>query len=168
MRLTLLQIMKLVVGCALATAYVLPFVRLAEAGIATMSAMLLVGTIAVPLVFALVTIVLARKGPLKDWLVQALCMTSVGVALGSMVLGLATASTIWVRRGMPRDLYSLASLGTVGLPAVVFSIIFALLLRRVVTARRIAFRAVAPIPRAPSDQNNDDHRALRPGGVEVS
>jgi hypothetical protein len=34
-----------------------------------------------------------------------------------------------------------------------FSIIFALLLWRVASARRIAFRALAPIPRAASDQN---------------
>ena len=143
MRVNLLQIMKLVVGCALASAYFLPFVRLAEAGIATWSAMLLMGAIAVPLVFALVTIVLARKGPLKNWLVQVLCMTSVGVALGSMVEEIAKASTTWVRRGMHFDLHSLASLAVLGLPAVMFSIIFAVLLRRVVSARRIAFRARA-------------------------
>jgi hypothetical protein len=153
MRLNLLQMMKLVVGCALATAYVLPFVRLAEAGIATLSAMLVVGAIAVPLVFALVTIVLARKGPLKVWLVQVLCMTSVGVALGGMVEGIARASTTWVRRGMPIDLHSLESLIVLVLPAVVFSVIFVLLLRRVVSARRTAFRALALVPTATGDRD---------------
>jgi hypothetical protein len=85
MRMTLLQIMKLVAGCALASAYVLPLVRLVEAGIATWSTMLAVAAIGIPLVFALVTIVLARKGPLKVWLIRVLSMTSVGVALGIVI-----------------------------------------------------------------------------------
>ena len=76
MRLTLLQMMKLVVGFAFASAYVLPFVRLAEAGIATWSAMLSVGAIGIPLVFALTTAVLARQGDFKDWLIRLLGMIS--------------------------------------------------------------------------------------------
>ena len=86
----LLQMMKAVVGFALATAYVLPLVRLAEAGIATWTAMLVVGAIGVPLVFALVTTVLGRKGPFKDWLIRVLCTISLGVALGVVVSSFAT------------------------------------------------------------------------------
>ena len=53
MKLTLLQMMKVVAGFAFATAYILPLERLAEARIATWSTMLVVGAIGVPLVFAL-------------------------------------------------------------------------------------------------------------------
>lgn len=134
MKLTLLQRMKLVVGCALASAYVLPFVRLAEAGIASWSAMLVVAAIGIPLVLALVTIVLARKGPLKDWLIRVQCMTSVGVALGVEVQAFATAANIWIRRGAPSDLHALASLAFLGLAFIILSLIFTRLLRGVVRA----------------------------------
>jgi hypothetical protein len=129
MRLTLLQMMKLVVGCALALAYVLPLVRLAEAGIAPWSAMLAVVAISVPLVFALTTIFLARKGPLKDWLIRLLSMTSVGVALGVVAHALARAVAAWSRRGVPFDLHSLASLAVPGLAVIIFGLIFNRLLR---------------------------------------
>src|SRR4051812_49203193 len=79
MRLTLLQMMKLVAAFAFASAYVLPLVRFAEARVATWSAMLIVGAIGIPLVFALSTVVLARKGALKNWLIRVLCLTSIGV-----------------------------------------------------------------------------------------
>ena len=132
MRLTLLQMMKLVVACALAMAYVRPLVRLAEAGIATWSAMLVVGAISIPLVFALATIVLARKGPLKDWLIRVLCMASAGVALGVMAHVFATTVATWFRRGMPSDLHFLASLAVLGLPVTILGLIFSRLLRGVV------------------------------------
>ncbi len=138
MRLTLLQMMKLVVGCALASAYVLPLVRLADAGIATWSAMLVVGAISVPLVFALVTIVLARKGPLKDWLIRILCMASVGVAFGVTAHALAAAVATWIRRGVPSDLRSLEPLAILGLPVIMFGLIFTRLLRGLVSARCIS------------------------------
>ena len=128
MRLTLLQMMKLVVGCALASAYVLPLVRLAEAGIVTWSATLVVGAISIPLVFTLVTIVLAKKGPRKDWLIRVLSLTSVGVPLGVVAYAFATAVATWIRRGVPFDLHSLASLSVLGLLVIVFGLIFTRLL----------------------------------------
>ncbi len=142
MRLTLLQMMKLVVGCALASAYVLPLVRLAEAGIASWSAMLVVGAISVPLVFALTTIVLARKGPFKDWLIRLLCMSSVGVAFGVMGDALASTLSAWIRRGVPADLRSLASLTLLGVPLIVFGLIFTFLIWGLVFTRHTAFRAL--------------------------
>jgi hypothetical protein len=153
MRLTLLQMMKLVVGCALAMAYVLPLVRLAEAGIATWSAMLVVGAIGTPLVFALVTIVLARKGPLKGWLIRVLSMASVGVAFGVMAHGLATAVATWIRRGVPSDLHSLASLAVLGFASTIFGLIFARLLRGMVSAMCISFQGLALLPTATGDRN---------------
>jgi hypothetical protein len=129
MRLTLLQMMKLVVGCALALAYILPLVRLAEAGIASWSTVLVVGAISIPLVFALVTIFLARTGPLKDWLIRVLSMSSVGVALGVVAHALATAVATWIRCGVPSDLQSLASLAVLGLTVIMLGLIFTRLLR---------------------------------------
>jgi hypothetical protein len=129
MRLTLLQMMKLVVANALASAYALPLVRLAEAGIADWSAMLVVGAIGVPLVFALATVVLARRGPLKDRLIRVLCTTSVGVALGVVAQAFARAASAWIRRGIPADFRSLASLAVLGFPLIVFGLIFRRLLR---------------------------------------
>jgi hypothetical protein len=137
-RLTILQMMKLVVGCACASAYVLPLVRLAEAGIAPRSTMIVVGAISVPLVFALVTIALARRGPLKDWLIRVLAMTSVGVALGVVAYAFVTAGTTWFRRGVPSDLQSLATLAGLSLPVIVLCLIFTRLLRSVVSARWLA------------------------------
>lgn len=134
MRLNLLQMMKVVVGFALATAYVLPFVRLAEAGIATWTAMLVVGAIGVPLVFALVTVVLGRTGDLKDWLIRILCTTSVGVAFGVVVSSFATPAATWIRRDPPSDLRSLAPVAVLGLPVILFGLILTRLLRGTVSA----------------------------------
>jgi hypothetical protein len=135
MRLTLLQMMKLVAAFAFASAYVLPLVRLAEAGTATWSAMLIVGAIGIPLVFALSTIVLARKGVLKNWLIRVLSMTSVGVALGVSAHALVTAVAAWIRRGVPPDPHSLAPMAVFGLPVIVLGLIFTHLLQGVASAR---------------------------------
>jgi hypothetical protein len=51
MRMTLLQVMNLVVGSAIASACMLPFVRCAEAAIMTWPFVLKMGAIIVPLVF---------------------------------------------------------------------------------------------------------------------
>jgi hypothetical protein len=135
MRLTLLQMMKLVVAFAFASAYVLPLVRLAEAGTATWSAMAIVGAIGIPLVFALSTTILARKGALKDWLIRVLSMTSVVVALGVCAHALVAAVTAWIRRGVPSDPHSLAPMAVLGLPVIVLGLIFTHLLKGVASAR---------------------------------
>jgi hypothetical protein len=135
MRLTLLPMMKLVAGFAFASAYVLPFVRLAEAGIATWSAMLSVAAIGIPLVFALTTAVLARPGDFKDWLLRLLGMVSVGVALGVSAYGLFTAVSVWIRRGAPTDPHSLAVMLVLHLPVVALGFLFIVLLPGVAPAR---------------------------------
>jgi hypothetical protein len=144
MRLNLLQMMKLVVGCALASAYVLPFVRLAEAGIATWSAMVVVGAIGIPLVLALATIFLAGQGLIKNWLIRVLSLTSVGIALGVVAHAFATGVATWIRRGAPSDLHSLASLAFVGVVVIIIGLIFIRLLREVVSARCVAFGGSRP------------------------
>jgi hypothetical protein len=157
MRLTLLQMMKLVAAFAFASAYVLPLVRLAEAGVATWSAMLIVGAIGIPLVFALSTVVLARKGALKNWLIRVLCLTSVGVALGVGAHAWVTAVVAWIRRGVPSGPDSLAPLAVLGLPVIVLGLIFTRLLPGVASARCRGSRAarigvsghVEPAPAAP-------------------
>ncbi len=135
MRLTLLQMMKLVVGFAFASAYVLPLVRLAEEGIATWSAMLIVGAIGIPLVFALSTLVLARKGALKNWLIRILSMTSVGIALGVGAHALVTAVAVWIRRGVPFDPHSLAPMAVLGFLVIVLGLVFTRLLQGAAPAR---------------------------------
>src|SRR4051812_42071253 len=114
MRMTLLQIMKLVVGCAFALAFALPLVRLAEARIASWPAMLAVGAIGIPLVFALATMILAERGALKYRLTRLLCSISVAVAFGVGVNAFAPAAAAWMRRGSPVDLRSLGILAVLG------------------------------------------------------
>jgi len=121
--------MKLVFGCALATAYVLPFVRLAEAGIASWSAMFVVGAVGIPLVFALVTIGLARTGRQKNLLIRVLLTTSAGLSLAVMARAFAFAAADWIRRGVPTDLNSLASLAVLGLLVVVAGLVVTRLMR---------------------------------------
>src|SRR4051794_40002850 len=129
MRLTLLQIMKIVVACALASAYVLPFVRLAEAGAASWPAMLTVGAISIPLVFALTVVFLAREGKLKGWLIRIFCATSVGAALGVCSYGWYMAAAAWVRRGVPMDLRTLTVMTVIGLPVLALGVLLFLLVR---------------------------------------
>jgi hypothetical protein len=151
MRLTLLQMMKLVAGFACASAYVLPFVRLAEAGIATWSAMLSVGAIGIPLVFALTTAVLARRGEFKDRLIRLLGATSVGVALGVCAYGLFTAVSVWIRRGAPTDPHSLAVMVVLHLPVVALGFLFLVLLRGVALERWRGARIANHHPRGSAD-----------------
>ncbi len=136
MKLTLLQMMKVVAGFAFAFAYVLPLENLAEARIATWTTMLVVGAIGVPLVFALATIVLARNGPAKIWLVRLFCMTSVGVVVSCGGFALAIALSNWVQRSMPADFGTLAQLAVLGLPLIAMGTLFIWLLRGLVSARR--------------------------------
>jgi|GEM_PF-4391008 len=100
MRLTLLQMMKVVVACAFASAYCVPFVRLAEVGLADWQTMLIVIAIGIPLIFVLSTIVLARKGTLKDWMIRVLSMTSVVIALGVCLHWWVSTVFAWIRHGM--------------------------------------------------------------------
>jgi hypothetical protein len=89
----------------------------------------MVATISVPLVLALVAVLLARQGSLKGWLIRSLLMTSVGAALVVVAHALVAAVSIWVQRGMPSDLRSLASLVVLGIPGSALGLIFGTLLR---------------------------------------
>jgi DNA-directed RNA polymerase subunit RPC12/RpoP len=80
--LSLLQMMKLVVFGAIASACVAPAYHLHEIGVGTLPALLILEGVSVPLVLALAAFPLVRKGPLKDWLIRTLLMVSISVALG--------------------------------------------------------------------------------------
>lgn len=137
MRLTLLQMMKLVLACAFAMAYVLPLIRLAEAGIASWPAMLAVAAVGVPLVFALATILLARDGRLKRLLIRILLLSSVGVALGVETNWFVRALSVWFARGLPLDLRTLSPLVAVGCFEIVLGLVVNRLLRGVMSNARI-------------------------------
>src|ERR1035441_2929942 len=94
-RLTLRQMMKLVIVAAVASASVAPFVRFKEIGATpTWTAVYSWAAFVVPLVSALVAFPLVRKGPLKDWLIRVLLMTSVAVALGFAIYVVAWISYV--------------------------------------------------------------------------
>jgi hypothetical protein len=138
--------MKLVVLAAVAAACLAPMVRLAEIGAVSWPFALLMEAIAIPLVLALVTFPLARRGPLKDWLVRALLMTSAGVGLGAAIYSLLWASigppslNIWATPGMTVG-FVLPCIVVLGLP-------FALLLRKVVPGWCPSCRSPTLIPDA--------------------
>jgi hypothetical protein len=87
------------------------------------------GAVVVPLVSALVAFPLVRKGPLKDWLIWSLLMTSVAVALGFAIYLMGYVLAFSVRRGVPFDYRSLAMIAGV---IFVLGVALALLLRRVI------------------------------------
>jgi uncharacterized membrane protein YqjE len=104
LRLTLRQMMKLVIFAAIASASVAPIARLKKLGVTpNWSAVCGWGAVVVPLVSALVAFPLVRKGPLKDWLIRALLMTSVTVTLGFAIYLLASIYNLSVSRGVPLD-----------------------------------------------------------------
>src|SRR5690348_15605858 len=86
LRLSLAQAMKLIVFCAAASACVAPMVHLWEAGAIKTTERLAFAVIfeavAVPLVWALLSFILIRRGIWKDRLIAAFLLGSVSVALG--------------------------------------------------------------------------------------
>jgi len=90
------QLMTLIVYGAVASATLTPTVRLVEFGAISWPFALLMAAVAIPLVFSLITFPLVRTGPLKDWLVRSLLLTSV-----SVILGAASYSLVWAATGPP-------------------------------------------------------------------
>jgi hypothetical protein len=131
-KLTLRQMMKLVAFGAVASLCLAPGVRLAEGGAGRWSFVLLVEAVVIPLVLALVAFPLVRKGPLKDWLIRALLIVSVGVALAWAVVLLVWVINFHASRRVPLD-YPFVS----GIVAVIIVLGSALgiLLRRVMPGR---------------------------------
>ena len=94
-RLTLSQMLKLVIFAAAASLCLAPMVRLAEAGIAPWPYVLMGEGVAIPLVLAIVAFPLVRAGPGKDRLIRVLLLISCGVALGVVVPPLFGPSPLW-------------------------------------------------------------------------
>jgi hypothetical protein len=84
-RLTLVQLMKMVIFCAVASACVAPMFHLWRVGVAQASAVVVFEAFLVPLVLAGLSFILVRRGPWKDDLIAFLLLCSVSVALGFAV-----------------------------------------------------------------------------------
>jgi hypothetical protein len=146
LKLTLRQLMKLVVFGAVASSSLAPMVHLAEIGAVTWPFVFLLESMAIPLVLALVMFPLVRQGPLKDWLIRALLMTSAGVGLGAAIYSLVWASkgpqslNIWATSGM--------TVGMVWAFVVVLGFPFAILLWKVTPGWCPACRAPMLVPDA--------------------
>jgi hypothetical protein len=103
---TVRQMMKLVVFAAVASLCLVPMVRLAEMGAVSWPFAVLLEAVAIPLVLALLAFPMVKRGPLKDWLIRALLLTSVGVILGAAIYSLVWASVgppslnLWAGSGM--------------------------------------------------------------------
>jgi hypothetical protein len=98
LRLTLSQVMKLVVFAAVACSSVMEVVHLNDLGTLGGSAVLILWVVvAIPLVWAVVALPLLRTGAFKDWLIRALLSIPVGVilafAVGFLVWSLYTVVT---------------------------------------------------------------------------
>jgi hypothetical protein len=146
-RLTLRQVMKLVIFGAVASMCLAPMMRLAENGAVSWPFALLLEAVAIPLVLAVAVFPLVRKGPLKDWLIRALLLTSTGIGLGAAVYSLAWAArgprslNVWANSGMP--------VGMAWAFVVVLGIPFAILFRKVVPGWCPACRAPTLVPDGP-------------------
>jgi hypothetical protein len=81
LRLSLLDMLKLIVACAVASACITPSFRVVQYGDANVRTVVIVDAIIVPLVFVLCSFVMVKRGPRRDQLVTALILCSASVAL---------------------------------------------------------------------------------------
>jgi hypothetical protein len=81
-RISLLQLMKLGIFCAVASACTTPMVHLWQAGVAEGLSVVIVEGVVVPLVLAGLSFILVRRGPWRDELITGLLLCSVSEALG--------------------------------------------------------------------------------------
>ncbi len=93
MRLTLVDLLKLVFSCAMACACLVPTTRLVQEGITSVGPMLIVDAMIVPLVWVLMAFALVRRGPKRTVLIDGLILgaVSIPVGLGGAYLG----SHVW-------------------------------------------------------------------------
>jgi hypothetical protein len=123
--------MKLVAFAAIASVCLVPVVRWAEMGAVSWPFAILMEAVAVPMVLAIVAFPLLRSGPLKDWMIRALLMLSVGV-----ILAAAIYSLIWGATGpQSLNLWARSTSLTVGFLRYVIMVLglpFLLLLQRLV------------------------------------
>ena len=98
-RLTLLQMMKLVIVAAVASLCLTPVVRLAQDGAVPWDFVLMGAAVGVPLLARHAGFSPGRKGPHKDRLIRLLLLTSVCAGLGVAIYPLFFPSAIWARSG---------------------------------------------------------------------
>jgi hypothetical protein len=98
-RITLFQMLKLVMFAAVASACLAPAARLVDAGVGSWPGFLVMEAVIIPMVLAVVAFPLVRPGPLKEWWIRVLLMISLAVALGMAVYFLVWASWHMRRRG---------------------------------------------------------------------
>jgi hypothetical protein len=114
LRLSLLQVMKLVVYCAVASACAAPMVHLWRAGLVeggSYKGLVTVGlfeAVLVPLVWVGLTLILIRRGAWRDGLICALLICSVSVSLGIACRLLLDYTILAQRMGMGIDITTLA------------------------------------------------------------
>lgn len=130
--LSIRQMMKLVVFGAIASACLAPGYHLIELGVSTWSGSLIMEGVIVPLALALTAFPLVRKGPIKDWLIRALLLVSVTVALGVAIYLLIFIIAGWASRRMSLEV---AFLAYDALGLAVLGLAFVLLARGLVPRR---------------------------------
>ena len=121
--LTLHQMMKLVIFGAVASMCFAPMWRLTVAGAVSWPRMLLGEAVAIPMVLAIAAIPMIRNGPHKDWLIRSLLLTSVWIALASVIYALnwaavgPSALNVWAGSGATRGFFRLVIV-VLGVPVV--------------------------------------------------
>jgi hypothetical protein len=129
LRLSLTQMMKLVLFAAVASATVAPMAQLKEAGvIPNLSAVVLWGGVAAPLACAVTALLVIQPGPSKDWIIRALVLVSVGFALGAAIYFEALAVYLATRG---QGLYGFSFIETTAV-IVVLGVAAGVLLRRLI------------------------------------
>jgi hypothetical protein len=93
LKLTLRQMMKLVVFGAIASATVTPMLRFAQMGAVGWPFAILLDAVAVPIVLAIAAFPLVQRGSLRDWVIRLLLLTSMSVIIGAAIYTLVWAST---------------------------------------------------------------------------
>jgi hypothetical protein len=146
LRLSLGQMMKLVIFAAAACASVAPMAQLYDVGVIhDVGAVVIWSAVAAPLACAVAAFPLVRGGPFKDWLIRALLANSVAVALGFAIHLLTWSAILWFRGG---SLYGFSFLQTAAV-VTVLSFALVVLLRRVIPGWCPACRSPTLIPDLP-------------------
>jgi hypothetical protein len=170
LRMTMLQMFKLVLFAALASLCLAPASRLVEAGVGTWPGFLVMEGVVIPLVLAIAAFPLVRKGPFKEWMIQALLMLSLAVCLGVATFYLLLFSGIIPWRRLVG--VTLPMVLSVVLAFVLIGFAFVLLSRRVVPGRCPECRRPTLLPATRScvqagPQGGRVYECLRCGGRYV-
>jgi hypothetical protein len=136
------QMAKFVVLCAVASACFAPIGRLADIGVMSWWVAAVMGGIAVPIAVAVASFVVVRPGPFRDRLIRALLAVSTAIAFGEAAYYLVYLLRLR-SRGRVYGFGHLGDLLAVGLTALVLGVCLVALLWKLVPGRR---RAAADRP----------------------